>query len=465
VKRMQRSLGPPTVIAGLLLLYVLASAVEPSPFWSALLGLGVVYAAQTREVRGGLFAALASLPALAFGLFELASGYQLEASPEQSALVLPWMVRLFFGQWVVLLVLGFFVGRNTRQVRVLGKANAAMRNAQQRLTALHQIATSLSNTLDVGRLLDTILEQLGNLWGYDHGAVLLLDEAAGELVQAASRGYKLPPGRRFPATDGICGAVVQSGQAIFVADVGQDPRYIPGLRGARSELAVPLIWDGRTLGVLNVESELPAAYDQTDLDLLATVAEQAAASIGNARLHEQTRNQAITDENTGLYNYRHFQDQVAAAVRTAQLTGSPCSLLMLDLDHFKRVNDTYGHLTGDSVLQQMARVLRDSCREEDQLFRYGGEEFAVLLPDAAEETALRVAERIRERVAGHGFVTRSGRRLDFAVTASLGVATYPTDALSQMDLILAVDNALYGAKDAGRNRVMTAAQMAHAEPA
>jgi diguanylate cyclase (GGDEF)-like protein len=465
VKRFQPWLHPAVVVPLLYLLYMLVVAIMPSPFAAILLGLGVVLAARTWEVRGGLFAALASLPVLAFGYRQLIAEFVLKALPEHLAAVTPWMMRLYGLLWMALLALGLFVGSMTRQTRALNKANADLRHAQQRLTALHQIATSLSTTLDVGKLLDTILEQLGHLWGYDHGAILLLDEATGELEVAGARGYATPAGRRLPATAGICGAVIQSGQAMYVADVDRDGRYIPGVRGARSEIAVPLVWEGRILGVLNVESELPGAYNQADLDLLATVAEQAAVSIGNARLHEQTRHLAITDENTGLYNYRHFQDRVAEAVRSAQLTGSPCSLLMLDLDHFKRVNDTYGHLTGDSVLQQMARVLREACRAEDEVFRYGGEEFAILLPDTLGEAAGRVAERIRERVANHPFSTRSGRRLDFALTVSLGVATYPSDALSQMDLILAVDKALYGAKAAGRNRVMTAAQMVHAEPA
>jgi len=364
----------------------------------------------------------------------------------------------------VLCALLVYVGHVTRQTRELDRVNANLRHAQQQLTALHQIALSLSTTLDVHRLMEIILEQLGQLWGYYHGAILLIDEQSGELIVAAARDYSRA-GQRLSTDRGICGHVFRTGQPLMIDDVTIDPRYIEGVPGARSELAVPLIWEGRTLGVLNVESHEMAAYTRADLDLLTTVAEQAAASFGNARLHAETRDLAITDSHTGLFNYRHFQEQLAVAVREAQLMATHVSLLMLDLDFFKRCNDTYGHPTGDAVLQQFARVVRESCRTGDQVFRYGGEEFTVILPGAQEEVALRVAERIRERVALHGFVTRSGRRLDFQITVSIGVSSYPRDCLSHGDLLIAADKALYAAKASGRNRVVTTGSGAHSEPA
>lgn len=378
------------------------------------------------------------------------------------------MLYRFLLLWLGLLAMAVLALYLARQTRALHRANADLREAQQRLTALHQIALSLSTTLDVGKLLETILAQLGQLWGYDHGDILLVDEVTGDLVVAASRGNMNGPGHRLPADQGICSMVARTGAPLFVRDVTADPRYVPGLQGARSELAVPLVWEGRILGVLNVESDKPNAYGQADLDLLTTVAEQAAAAIGNARLHQQTRNLAITDPHTGLYNYRYFQEQMAAMVRDAQLSGGTCSLLMMDVDHFKKVNDTYGHPTGDALLQQVARALRECCRQEDLLFRYAGDEFAILLPEATSEVALRVAERVRDRVASYSFSTRSGRRLDFGITVSLGVATYPRDGLTPVDLVLAADTALYAAKGAGRNRVVVAGQGSgggHLQPA
>lgn len=351
----------------------------------------------------------------------------------------------------------WLVSRVNQLTTELAEARRRLRQAEQRLGALHKIALSLSTTLDLSRLLETILEQLGQLWGYHHGAILLHDPATDELVVAASRAYAHAPGQRVAAGQGICGAVFRSSKPLVIDDVTKDKRYIEGVAGAHSELAVPLMWEGHVLGVLNVESLQVGAYSDTDLDLLTTVAEQAAAAIGNARLHQETQHLAITDQQTGLFNYRHFQEQLAAAVCEAKQVGAPVALLMVDLDFFKRCNDTYGHPTGDAVLEQLAQVLRESCRADDQVFRYGGEEFTVILPGAVDADALRVAERVRERVAQHTYLTRSGRRLDWPITVSIGVASYPQDALSEVDLLIAADRAMYAAKALGRNRVVSAA--------
>ncbi len=430
----------------LFVLYLGLNALRPSHWYTALLGVAIVSSAYIWELRGGLIAAGATGPALLFGLWRR-HGDQLSGQVG--------LLEGYFWACIAGVTLAVVVGYLTRSTRAQAAANAELRNAQQRLAALHTIALSLSSTLETERLMEKILEQLSRLWGYEYGEILLRDEATGELVIEESRGYgAFSRGDRLPKR-GICWEVAETGQPILIGDVTSDPRYIPGVDGARSELAVPLRWEGRILGVLNVESRLPDAFGPADLTLLATVAEHAAAALSNARLHQQTRTLALTDPHTGLYNYRHYQETVADLVRDAQLTGHPFSLIMLDADHFKRINDTYGHPTGDSVLEQVARLLRESCRQGDLCYRYGGEEFAITLPGATNEVAVRVAERIREKVAAHIFVTKSGRRLDFPITVSMGVATYPRDGLTPVDLLLSVDRALYAAKSAGRNCVVT----------
>ena len=408
-----------------------------------LLVWAVTVAALTWEFLGGVLAGSAAGAALLYGYWRHAADSATPLVTESHVLT-----------WVVLMLLGFVVGSLTRHAREMVRVNDDLHQAQQRLAALHTIALSLSTTPDVNRLMEKILDQLGKLWGYDFGAVLLLDEATGELVVAEARGYLQARGYRLAPGEGISGAVVRVGLPICINDVAADPRYIPGLEGASSELAVPLVWDGITLGVLNVESRLPNAYGPSDMALLSTVAEQAAASLGNARLHEQTRHLAMTDPHTGLYNYRYYQDQVTAMVRDSQISGLPFAVIMLDIDHFKRVNDTYGHPTGDAVLEQVARVLRDACRQGDLSYRYGGEEFAITLPGAHADVALRVAERMREKVAAFPFITKSGRRLEFPITVSVGLACFPRDGMSHVDLLLAADKALYSAKSAGRNCVV-----------
>lgn len=439
----------PAILPGILATYLLAASLLPSLWHTPILVAVVVVAARSWDAWGGLLAVLPAGLAMFLGL---------RATYPGDLLAEPVMVAGYGLVWLSMLVLALTAGRSVRLSRALSSTSADLKQAQERLMALHHIALSLSTTLDVPKLLETIVEQLSHLWGYDHAALILVDENSGDLIVAAARDYQVEVGQRIPVSQGICGAVVQNGRAVCVGDVTTDPRYLLGVQGARSNLAVPLFWEGRILGALNVESPNPNAYGPNDVALLATVAEQAAAAIGNARLHQKTHQMAITDPHTGLYNYRHFQEQLGIAVRDAQITGGHCSLIMLDLDHFKRCNDTYGHPTGDYILEQMARVLKESCRAHDMVFRYGGEEFAVLMPGGSMESALLLAERIRERTERHQFTTGTGRPLDFRLTVSLGVASYPEDGLTSVDLLLAADKASYQAKQNGRNRIVAAHQ-------
>jgi diguanylate cyclase (GGDEF)-like protein len=188
-----------------------------------------------------------------------------------------------------------------------------------------------------------------------------------------------------------------------------------------------------------------------------------------AKIHERTHELAesnarlaqlaVTDGLTGLYNHRHFHERLALEVERSQRSGLPLSLLMLDIDHFKQFNDSYGHPAGDEVLRQLARVLADARRANDVVARYGGEEFAVILVDTAKFTAAKVAERIRERIVGHDFsdasaMARPASPKPSAITVSFGVATFPEDGNDAEALVRAADTALYAAKRAGRNRVV-----------
>jgi diguanylate cyclase (GGDEF)-like protein len=187
-----------------------------------------------------------------------------------------------------------------------------------------------------------------------------------------------------------------------------------------------------------------------------------------AKIHERTHELAeanarlaqlaVTDGLTGLYNHRHLHERLALEVERSQRSGLPLSLLMLDVDHFKLFNDTFGHPAGDEVLRQLARVLNDARRANDVVARNGGEEFALILVDTAKFTAAKVAERVRERVFAHDFAeaAHGSSRAASKITVSLGVATFPDDGSDAEALVRAADTALYAAKRAGRNRVVLA---------
>jgi diguanylate cyclase (GGDEF)-like protein len=216
--------------------------------------------------------------------------------------------------------------------------------------------------------------------------------------------------------------------------------------------------DGTVLGLISVARE-GAAFSADERDLFHYLAGQASVSIENVDLHELVQRQAVTDELTGLFNHRRFQEVVTAELERARRFEQPLGLVMLDIDDFKSVNDTYGHQQGDLVLQEVARVLKDSSREIDEPARYGGEELAVALPQTDLDGAHLLAERVRTAIAALEIPRLGGEGL-IKVTASFGVAAVPETASGKEDLVASADTALYRAKRAGKNRTERAAPAA-----
>jgi len=216
-------------------------------------------------------------------------------------------------------------------------------------------------------------------------------------------------------------------------------------------IALPLESDNRPVGLLAVAGRRQMAVAPEDQRLLSSLADQVHIVLDNARLYRKVQIMAVRDELTGLYNFRHLRERLAEEFARARRHGSEMSLALLDIDHFKAVNDRCGHQTGNLVLTQVVSAIRSQTREGDIAARYGGEEFAVILPMTGVEGALEVAERLRRAVAEQRFgVPDDPLRL----TISLGVASYPAVLVSAPDeLITEADNALYAAKDAGRNCV------------
>jgi diguanylate cyclase (GGDEF)-like protein len=229
-----------------------------------------------------------------------------------------------------------------------------------------------------------------------------------------------------------------------------------------SALAAPLgslEESDQVIGIVSV-ARSDRSFTHGERDLFAYLTNGAAVSVENVDLHETVQRQAVTDELTGLFNHRRFQEVVAAEVERARRYGQEMGLIMLDIDNFKQVNDTYGHIQGDTVLREVARVLRHSSREIDEPARYGGEEMAVALPQTDLEGAYRFAERVRRRIEALELPLAGGGRL--RVTASFGVASLATAASADKDaLVAAADGALYEAKRAGKNQTVRATPDAH----
>lgn len=223
-----------------------------------------------------------------------------------------------------------------------------------------------------------------------------------------------------------------------------------------SELVImPLKAKNKVNGLIvadNLFTQKPISED--DLRLFMMLANQAGLAIENASLYELVRHQSHTDSITNLWNHGFFQDQLSREIGSARAHHHPLTLLILDIDDFKKLNDTYGHHNGDIVLREIANILKDSSRENDYACRYGGEEFAIILTQTTKEQGLVIAERIREKVAGYTFqlsADADGRELH--VTVSVGLSTFPKDAEIKEELIAKADKAMYIAKFSGKNRV------------
>lgn len=237
-----------------------------------------------------------------------------------------------------------------------------------------------------------------------------------------------------------------------------DPQQLLALPGPHpcvpgSVLIARLTTKGRASGSVAIAAAESEAYPERVEKTFEMIARQANIVLDYARLYERTKRLSITDGLTKLYNHRFFQDALKREFTRSQRHQTPLSLALLDIDHFKRFNDTYGHQQGDIVLQELARTLRGQVRSLDVVARYGGEEFAVIMPEAPPEVALRVAERLRAAVEGHPV---AGPDAPLRVTISLGIASAPHRELTTAaGLIAAADRALYRAKERGRNRVAT----------
>ncbi|MDP2470655.1 MAG: sensor domain-containing diguanylate cyclase [Candidatus Palauibacterales bacterium] len=344
------------------------------------------------------------------------------------------------------------------------QAQAQLRQRIAQLSALYRISNLAAEAGALGATLNSMLEIAGEVIPQGQSAVLLLDESRKYLRVAAGQGYQAAV--RFleiPVGQGITGRCAQTGLTQVVHDIehlDDDEAYIPGVPGARSEVAVPLIADGMIIGVFNAESVEPHAFSDEHVQTLTVIARQAAEVIRSAQLLEETRRLAITDALTGLFNRRHFNQQLEENVGRAVRYDEPLALVFLDVDHFKSVNDKFGHQAGDRCLQALARTLRDSVRDSDQIARIGGEEFAVLLIRADRELALSIAERLRHRI--DDLILEEDPPLPVDLTASLGVAFFREDGEDPKTLMRAADRALYMAKRLGRNRVVLASEAARA---
>jgi diguanylate cyclase (GGDEF)-like protein len=227
--------------------------------------------------------------------------------------------------------------------------------------------------------------------------------------------------------------------------------------GIRFVAAVKLVGNETLLGILYIDDFKPRNFSEFDRKTLEMFANIAGLALEKFRLIEQTRQLALTDGLTGLYNHRYLHERLGQEISRARRTGKSMSVLLIDVDNFKKYNDANGHLAGDDALKKIASIIRDNIRHGDVASRYGGEEFVVLLYDAKKEDAMKVAERIRSMVEGEYFLGEENlpsRKL----TVSIGIAAFPEDSETKDMLLKKADDAMYEAKLRGKNRIVCAGE-------
>jgi diguanylate cyclase (GGDEF)-like protein len=318
-----------------------------------------------------------------------------------------------------------------------------LRQERARLeSSIRRIGETFASNLDREGLLEIVVRTAVDGVGADCGRAAVRDDVDAPLEERARAGVA-------SGHEGALGAAERTALSRGLpVDVRAD---------GHAALAFPLRpteRPDRILGIVSVARE-GGDFTKGERDLFNYLAGQAAVSIENVDLHELVQRQAVTDELTGLFNHRRFQEVIEAEVERAERFDQPLGLLMLDIDDFKKINDTYGHQQGDMVLREVARVLRENARQVDEPARYGGEEMAVALPQTDLEGTYLLAERVRESIAAlNVHLLEGGGTLQ--VTASFGVAAFPESARAKDRLIAAADSALYRAKRAGKNRTVRA---------
>jgi diguanylate cyclase (GGDEF)-like protein len=343
--------------------------------------------------------------------------------------------------------------------RMYGQAKHLYQEAQRNvrdLSALHNVGTTVSSTLQLQDLLTQVCTILKDTFNYPKIAILLSDPLRGELELMASLGYPeniKETGRRVKiGSEGITGRAGLTGESIIVNDVSKEPSYICIDHCTRSEMAVPLKLKGRVIGVINVESDVIGDFDRIDLNLLSTLATQISVAVENARLYQETEQLAVTDGLTGVNNHRYFQSFFERELNRAKRYKHPLALIMLDIDHFKKFNDKFGHPVGDLVLKTVTEILKQQAREVDLVARYGGEEFMLVLPETLKKDAVLLAERVRLAVKKYPLTDAQNKPLP-NITVSLGVSSYPENGSEKDQLIDYADKCLYKAKAGGRDLV------------
>jgi len=351
-------------------------------------------------------------------------------------------------------------------VTAAGQVSVAMENARlfaeeqrrsRQLAFLNNISRTAISSDDPVQMLDRIVDEIQRNFSFDHIGIGLLDYGTKEIeIKAEAGATAHAKGKRIPLGAGILGRVARTGERALVQNAA--PGNLNGiLPDSRGVLCIPMTYGESLLGVLNIESRAEDAFSPQDVLILNTLADLLATALHNAFVFQKLQQQSITDGLTGIKTRRFFWEALSAEWKRASRSGRPFSVVLIDLDKFKEVNDTMGHFEGDLVLARVGRLLEQKSRQSNVVARFGGDEFIILMPETGAEQAQVLAERLRQWMSSDPMLS------EHHITGSFGVASFPMHGFSIEDVIRVADAGMYVSKRSGGNMVSTAQEYVESE--
>ncbi len=339
-----------------------------------------------------------------------------------------------------------------------------LRQQVERLSLFHEVGKALFSTLDLQKILQTVMEKISDLLQPDTWSLLMVDEKAQELYFeiAIGQGAEKLKDVRLKMGEGIAGWVAEHGEPVLLEDVRSDNRFRLRIDeftqpNTHSVLCVPIKGREPLLGVIELANCLGKRnFSQEHIPTLKSLADYAAIALENARYVQRMHELTIMDDCTTLFNARHLNFVLDTEIYRSTRYGQEFSVIFFDLDHFKQVNDLYGHLVGSGLLWRIGDILKSNLRLIDYAFRYGGDEFVVILPQTSKENALNVVRRLRDLLNSKVFFRTE--KLNIKVTASFGIATFPADGRNHREMLRMADEAMYFVKKTTRDGIALAGE-------